>query len=89
MQNQTLQRLVAIAYGFNDEQRVLGGPKWVASDRFEVEARAVGPAKDPELLLMLQNLLAERFQLAVHRETKNGSGFSLAPVKGGLKNSSR
>jgi uncharacterized protein (TIGR03435 family) len=85
MKNQSLQRLVAIAYGFTDEQRVLGGPKWVGSDRFDVEARAVGPAKDPELLLMLQNLLAERFHLAVHRETKNGSGFSLALVKGGLK----
>jgi uncharacterized protein (TIGR03435 family) len=85
MKNQTLQRLVAIAYGFNDEQRVLGGPKWLGSDHFDIEARAVGPAKDPELLLMLQNLLAERFQLAVHRETKNGSGFSLATVKGRLK----
>jgi uncharacterized protein (TIGR03435 family) len=85
MKNQTLQRLVAIAYGFSDEQRVLGGPKWVASDRFDIEARAVGPAKDPELLLMLQNLLAERFQLAVHRETKHGPGFSLALIKGGLK----
>jgi uncharacterized protein (TIGR03435 family) len=85
MKNQTLQRLVAIAYGFTDEQRVLGGPKWVGSDRFDVEARAVGPAKDPELLLMLQNLLVERFHLALHREAKNGSGFSLALVKGGLK----
>jgi uncharacterized protein (TIGR03435 family) len=85
MKNQTLQRLVAIAYGFTDEQRVLGGPKWVGSDRFDIEARAVGPAKDPELLLMLQNLLAGRFHLVVHRETKNGSGFSLALVKGGLK----
>jgi uncharacterized protein (TIGR03435 family) len=45
----------------------------------------VGPAKDPELLLTLQNLLAERFHLAIHRETRNGSGFSLALVKGGLK----
>ena len=85
MKNQTLQRLVAIAYGFTDKQRVLGGPKWVGSDRFDIEARAVGPAKDPELLLMLQTLLAQRFQLVVHRETKNGSGFSLALIKSGLK----
>jgi uncharacterized protein (TIGR03435 family) len=34
---------------------------------------------------MLQNLLAERFQLTVHRETKNGPGFSLALIKGELK----
>lgn len=85
MKNQSLQRLVAIAYGFNDDQRVLGGPKWVASDRFDIEARAVGPAKDPELLQMLQNLLAERFHLTVHRETKSGPGFALTPIKGGIK----
>jgi uncharacterized protein (TIGR03435 family) len=73
MKNQSLQRLVAIAYGFNDEQRILGGPKWVGSDRFDVEARAADPAKDPELLLMRRNLLAEHFQLAVHREAKNST----------------
>jgi uncharacterized protein (TIGR03435 family) len=85
MKHQTFQKLVAIAYGFKDEQWVLGGPKWVESDRFDIVARAAGPAKDPELLLMLQTLLAERFQLVVHRETKNGAGYSLVPIKAGLK----
>ncbi len=85
MKNQTLQRLVMIAYGFNDEQRVLGGPSWATSDRFDVEARAAGPSNNPELLLMLQKLLAERFQLAIHRDTRNGSGFAIVPIKGGIR----
>jgi len=83
MRNQTLQRLVAIAYAVTDD-RVLGGPRWSAFDGFDVEARAIGPAREPELLQMLQQLLAERFQLVVHREKKNTSGFSLT-AKGGLK----
>lgn len=85
MKNQTLQKLVAISYGITDEQRVSGGPKWIGTDRFDIEARAAGPAKDPELLLMLQSLLAERFQLAIHHETKHGLGFALVPLRGGIK----
>jgi uncharacterized protein (TIGR03435 family) len=84
MRNQTLKTLVGIAYSVPDD-RVLGGPRWIESDHFDVDARAAAPAKDPELLLMLQNLLTERFQLALHRETKTTSGFFLAVNKSGLK----
>jgi uncharacterized protein (TIGR03435 family) len=84
MKNQPLRRLVAIAYGFNEDQ-VFGGPKWTDSDRFNLEARADGPAKDPELLLMLQHLLAERFQLGVHRESNIVQGYALVPLKSRLK----
>lgn len=84
MKNQTLKALVGIAYSLTDE-RILGGPQWAELDRFDVEARAASPAKDPELLVMLKNLLTERFQLRVHDETKSTSGFSLGLAKGGLK----
>src|SRR5262249_46279049 len=80
MKNQPLRRLVAIAYGINEDQ-VSGGPKWVDSDRFDIEARAAGPARDPELLAMLQQLLAERFQVAVHRESGMAAGYVLVPIK--------
>jgi uncharacterized protein (TIGR03435 family) len=85
MENQSLRRLVAIAYGFHDEQRAVGGPKWADSDRFDIEARAAGAAQQPELLLMLQNLLAERFHLAVHRETRSGPVLALAAIRSGIK----
>jgi len=85
MENQSLRRLVAIAYGFHDEQRAVGGPKWADSDRFDIEARAAGPAQQPELILMLRNLLAERFHLAVHQETRSGPGLALAAIRSGIK----
>src|SRR5437667_3966413 len=57
MKNQSLRRLVGIAYSV-PENRVAGGPKWSDSDGFDIEGRAAGPAKDPELLLMLRRMLS-------------------------------
>jgi uncharacterized protein (TIGR03435 family) len=84
VKNQTLRRLVAIANRFPDD-RVSGGPKWADSQRFDIDARAAGPAKDSDLLLMLQRTLAERFQVVTHRENINIDGYSLVPIKNGLK----
>jgi uncharacterized protein (TIGR03435 family) len=55
------------------------------TDRFDVNAKAAGPAKTDELRIMLQNLLAERFKLATHRETKEVSAYVLVEAKGGHK----
>ena len=85
MRNQTLIACMAIAYQLKADQ-ITGGPKWVDSDRFDIEARAVGPAKDPELFVMLQALLADRFQLKFHRDgRKPRSGYGLVVGKNGLK----
>jgi uncharacterized protein (TIGR03435 family) len=84
MKNQTLNACIQIAYGLKADQ-VTGGPKWLDSDRFDIESRATTPAKDPELLTMLQTLLAERFQLKIHRDSKLVSGYDLVVVKKGLK----
>src|SRR5262245_23584766 len=75
MRNQTLNALIRIAYDLKVDQ-VTGGPKWLDSDRFDVEARAAGPAKDPELLAMLQKVLAERFKVKFHRDTKLVPGYA-------------
>ena len=84
LQNMDLRKLVAIAYDLTDE-RVLGAPKWATEDRYYIEARAAGPADDPELKLMLQSLLAERFQLKIHRESRTVSGYYLMTIKDRLK----
>jgi uncharacterized protein (TIGR03435 family) len=84
MRNQTLNACIRIAYGLKADQ-ITGGPRWLDSDRFDIEARAASPAKDPELLAMLQTLLDERFQLKQHRSSKLVAGYSLAVAKGGLK----
>jgi uncharacterized protein (TIGR03435 family) len=58
-------------------------PKWVFSDRYAIEAKADGlPSKD-QIRLMMQSLLAERFQLAVHFETQQTAVFALTLVKPG------
>jgi len=81
---QTLRDMVRIAYGVNDSQ-VSGGPKWAESDRFDIVGRASGPAGDAQLFSMLQNLLADRFKLTMHRETKTAQGYALVVAKGGVK----
>jgi bla regulator protein BlaR1 len=69
-----------------DDQRIFmlaHLPKWVASDRFSIEARAEGnPTKD-QMRLMMQSLLADRFQLAVHFETHDTPVLGLALIKPG------
>jgi uncharacterized protein (TIGR03435 family) len=59
----SLKGLITIAYHVRDFQ-VIGGPKWLDADRFEIHAKSEGPEQDPKLLEMLQTLLADRFQLA-------------------------
>jgi uncharacterized protein (TIGR03435 family) len=58
-------------------------PKWVSTDNFEIQARAAGnPTKD-QMRLMMQALLAERFQLAVHFETRETPVLAMALAKSG------
>ncbi|HEY1342108.1 MAG TPA: TIGR03435 family protein [Bryobacteraceae bacterium] len=84
MRNQSLRSLIRIAYGVKESQ-ISGGPKWLGSTRFHVDAKAPAPANDSQLLLMLQGLLADRFRLTLHRETRNTTGYALVVGTGGLK----
>ncbi len=81
---QPLRAIVRVAYGVNESQ-VVGGPKWADSDRFDITGRANGPAGTRELFAMLQSLLADRFKLAIHRETRTAQGYALVVAKGGVK----
>ena len=77
-QNIPLRMLIRTAYQLQDDQ-IVGGPKWLATDRFDIEARAAdtGPAINPQLLVMLQSLLADRFKLTTHREKRELPVFAL------------
>ena len=58
-------------------------PKWVINDHFDIQARADGnPSKD-QMRLMMQSLLADRFKLAVHYETRRLPVFTLVLAKPG------
>ncbi|HEY1760017.1 MAG TPA: M56 family metallopeptidase [Bryobacteraceae bacterium] len=65
---------------------VEGGPAWLSSDRYSIDARAEGPA-NPEMMQgpMLQALLEDRFKLRVRRETREVPVYALTVAKGGLK----
>ena len=80
--NVTLKRCMRGAYGVPEAQ-VFGGPKWIDQDRYDIDAKAAGPAGDHELMAMLQTLLAERFKLVFHRETRRLSGYALVVGKNG------
>ncbi len=58
-------------------------PKWAATDRYTIDARAAGnPTKD-QMRLMVQSLLADRFHLATHFETHEGPVLALTLVQAG------
>src|SRR5258708_18510247 len=65
----TLKFLLEWAYGIQPAQH-LGGPSWIDTDRYDIVARAEGNPTDDQMKLMTRTLLAERFELKFHRESK-------------------
>jgi uncharacterized protein (TIGR03435 family) len=91
----TLQQVISIAYGVERFQ-ISGGPSWLPSERFDIEAKMDAATADALKKLsqdqrvlaqqqMLQALLADRFQLKVHRETNQLTIYTLVIAKGGPK----
>ena len=83
MLNVSLRTAIGWAYTVFDYQ--VTGPDWIGSERYDIVAKAAGPASEPEQRAMLQTLLADRFKLAVHRQTKEMSAMLLVVGKGGPK----
>ncbi len=65
----TLKFLIEWAYGILPAQHS-DGPGWIGNDRYDIVAKAEGNASDAQMKLMTQALLADRFQLKFHRETR-------------------
>jgi uncharacterized protein (TIGR03435 family) len=76
----SLKGLIQWAYQVTDAQ-VAGAAGWIDSKRYDFEAKAEGSHTRDELVQMLQSLLAERFKLALHRETKEQQAYVLATGK--------
>ncbi|HEY4362140.1 MAG TPA: TIGR03435 family protein [Bryobacteraceae bacterium] len=83
-QSATARLLIREAYGVKDYQ-LTGGPAWLDSDRFDVEGKSASVAGDVELRAMLRTLLAERFKLVVHQETKEMAVYDMVVGKNGVK----
>src|SRR5437773_10483163 len=93
--NFTLQKLIQHAYGVQSD-RISGGPDWLNSQGYDIDAKADQSVTDElrelgrnqgltEQRSMLQALLADRFKLAFHRETKEVSAYALVIAKNGPK----
>jgi len=78
--NVTLQNLILRAYQVQPFQ-IIGGPDWIRSDRFDVIASAGAEVPPAQLNVMLQALLADRFKLAVHTETRESDVFHLVKAR--------
>jgi uncharacterized protein (TIGR03435 family) len=89
-----LRRLMQFAYRGN--QDFIGGPDWIDTDRWDIEARAPEGAvprraspldvtKPDAMALMVQSLLEERFKLKSHQETRELPLYELTVAKGGAK----
>jgi uncharacterized protein (TIGR03435 family) len=101
MRNASLLLLIQFAYAAHDNpmsghslpllaSQVVGGPAWIDSFGYDIEAKPKGDTDQKHMWLMLQTLLADRFKLALHRETRElpiydltaaESGFKLPPAK--------
>ena len=93
--NGTVQMLIHAAYGVEDNQ-ISGEPSWLNSDRYDIEAKMDSATVEAlhklnedqgrlERQRMLQALLADRFKLAIHRETKELAVYALVVAKNGPK----
>lgn len=82
--NVSVKRLIEIAYNIKDFQ-ISGGPSWMDSALFDVNAKPEGTAKPDQLMPMLQSLLAERFKLIVRHDTKELPVYALVVAKNGPK----
>jgi len=84
MSGVTVKLLMQQAYGIRDFQ-IVGGPAWVGTERYDITAKPEDAANQEQVKLMVQALLADRFKLQFHRETKELPTYALVVGKGGPK----
>jgi uncharacterized protein (TIGR03435 family) len=75
-ENATLGMLVRLAFQLQDNQ-IVGGPKWLFEDRFDIMGTGTAPGRDGALLDKLKSFLADRFKLVTHVETREQPMFAL------------
>jgi bla regulator protein blaR1 len=96
MQNLPLRAIIGVAYGlpFQGPSRISGGPNWIYSDTFDIEATAEKGAipehasvavREAKAREMLRGLLADRFKLNLRIDMKESPVYTLTVAKGGLK----
>jgi bla regulator protein BlaR1 len=83
--NITVKFLIQQAYNVKDFQ-ISGGPGWINSERYDLVAKADGDVgRMDQIRPLIQKLLADRFQLTIHRDTKELPIYALVVGKSGSK----
>jgi uncharacterized protein (TIGR03435 family) len=80
-----LKDFLYVAYQVKPEQ-ITGGPAWVETELYDLNAEAERPSSIEDLHIMLQNLMTERFKLCFHFESKEMPAYVMSVDKGGPKN---
>ncbi len=80
----TLDLLIQLAYGIDASQLELG-PSWIYADRFAVTAKTDSGVSPEQMRPMIRSLLADRFKLTLHRESRKRPGHTLSVAAGGFK----
>ncbi len=82
--NNPISNVIRNAYGIAFYQ-LIGAPDWIDSDRYDIEAKGPATAGHKEMMLMIQTLLADRFAMRAHFETREMPAYILTVAKGGPK----
>ena len=94
MSGMPVAELIRFAYDLKSDAQLTGGPGWVSSDKFDIDAKETdaevqtfakmsGEQKVPQVRLMVQSLLAERFHLKISHDTKELPVYVLVVAKNG------
>jgi uncharacterized protein (TIGR03435 family) len=82
--NAPVAMLIQRAYAVQGFQ-VVGGPEWIHTEGYDIDAKPESNTDQKRMWLMLQSLLADRFKLSMHHETRNLPVYDLEAAKGGPK----
>jgi uncharacterized protein (TIGR03435 family) len=86
IENASLKKILMTAYAIPEDQDYrFAGPEWLATEHFDIQARFPANTTMPEVQQMMQALLADRFKLTLHRETRQLATYALIVGKNGPK----
>jgi uncharacterized protein (TIGR03435 family) len=86
LENTSLRKCIALAYNVSeDRDNALSAPDWLNFERYDIAAKYPAGTPLEQVRVMLQNLLADRFKLKLHRESKEVPIYALVAAKNGPK----
>ncbi|HYR86145.1 MAG TPA: TIGR03435 family protein [Terriglobia bacterium] len=83
--NATVRMLLRLAYLPMQDFQFVGGPNWLSTDHFDIQAQAEGALSQDENRVAVRAMLEDRFQLKTHREAREGPAYTLLVGKDGPK----